>query len=391
MLIRNLRLIDGAGAVREGVDVRVRDGRFEAVGERLDGNGGPELDAGGATAIPGLIDAHTHLTLDATPRALDRAAELPHAEQAGEAARRAAALLAQGVTTARDVGGVAPVILGLRDAVASGAAAGPRILAAGAWITTPGGHGYLVGALAEGEDEVRSAARGQLDAGADLVKLMVSGGVIGAGRGPDAEQYGEAEVAAAVAVAHAEGKRVAAHAHAANSVRAALRGGVDTVEHASFVTGELLAEALERGAIFVPTFAVIDAVTGSGLFRGETLERAREVAAVHRERVAVAFRAGVPIAAGTDMGSPFTHPDAIHREIALLADLGMTNHEAIRAATQTGARALGIEDEAGTVEPGRRADLVVLDGDPLADIAATGRVRHLVQDGVLRIRDGAEA
>ena len=392
MLIRNLRLIDGAGDIRDGVDVLVRDGRFAAVGPGLDGDG-EVLDAGGATAIPGLIDAHTHLTLDATPEALDNALDLPHAEQAGAAARRAAALLGHGVTTAREVGGVAELSLGLRDAIASGAAPGPRIFTAGAWMTGRDGHGWHVGLHAEGPEEVRQAARRQLDDGADLLKLMVSGGVIGTGHGPGTEQYSEAEVAIAASMAHAEGKRVAAHAHGEPSIRNAVRGGVDTVEHASFVTAELIAEMLERGTFIVPTLAVIHFVieSASEALGEETLQRAREVAAVHRENITAAWRAGVPIAAGTDMGSPFTGPDAIHQEIALLSGIGMTNHEAIQAATLTGARAIGVEDDLGTVRPGRRADLVILDGDPLEDIAATRRIRHLLQDGEWRIRDGAEA
>ena len=111
---------------------------------------------------------------------------------------------------------------------------------------------------------------------------------------------------------------------------------------------------------------------------------------MHHANISAAWRAGVPIVAGTDMGSPFTGPDAIHEEIARLTGIGMSNHEAIQAATLQGARAIGVEDDLGTVRPGRRADLLVLDGDPLADITATRRVRHLLQDGAFRIRDGVE-
>ena len=390
MLIRNLRLLDGTGALLEGVDVRVRDGRFAEIGVALAGDE-PQLDAGGATALPGLIDAHTHLSLDATPEALEHGAERSHGYQAIDAARRARELLAAGVTTARDVGGVAPVILGLRDAIADGLTRGPRIYAAGAWLTAPEGHGWHVGALAEGEDGVRRAAREQLDAGADLLKLMVSGGVIGTGHGPNTEQFNEREVRVATLMAHAEGKTVAAHAHGEPSIRNAVLGGVDTVEHASFVTAELIEEMLERGTAIVPTLAVIRIVIAAAgeALGAETLERAHEVAVAHRENIIAAWRAGVPLAAGTDMGSPFTGPEALHDEIAQLAGLGMTAHEAIQAATLQGARVLGLDDELGTVRPGRRADLLVLDGDPLADLAATRRIRHLLQDGELRIRDGA--
>ena len=306
MLIRNLRLIDGAGDIRDGVDVRIHDGRFAEIGPGLDADG-EELDAGGATAIPGLIDAHTPLTLDATPDALDNAIDLPLAEQAGgaRAARGGAARARRHDGAARAVG-VAALSLELRDSNASGSAPGPRIFTAGAWMTGPDGHGWHVGLHAEGPDGVRQAARAQLDDGADLLKLMVSGGVIGTGHGPGAEQYNEEEVAIVTSLAHAEGKRVAAHAHGEPSIRNAVRGGVDTVEHASFVTAELIEEMLERGTFIVPTLAVIHFVieSASEALGEETLQRAREVAEVHHANISAAWRRGRPDRGGHRHGQP---------------------------------------------------------------------------------------
>lgn len=390
MLLRKLRLIDGAGAVHEGVDIRIREGRFTEIGTTLT-SGGPELDTDGCTAIPGLIDAHTHLSLDATPQAFEHAQGWAHAYQALGAARRAEELLTNGVTTARDVGGVASLIFGLRDGISDGLAAGPRIFAAGAWLTATGGHGWPIGVEADGSDEVRRAVREQLKAGSDLIKLMASGGVVGPGLGPNAVQFSEEEVAIAATEAHGAAKTVAAHAHGADSIRNAVRGGVDTIEHGSFLTPELIEEMREQGTFLVPTLAVVPLVLGHAEEAGieaHTVERGHEVAEVQRKNVAAAHRAGVSIVAGTDMGTPFTTPDTIHAEIGALAGIGLSPHEAIQAATLQGARSLGLDNDLGTVQPGRRADLLVLDGDPLADLSATRRIRHLLQDGQLRIRDG---
>jgi imidazolonepropionase-like amidohydrolase len=392
VLIRNLRLIDGTGAVLDGVDVRVREGRFVEVGAGLEGDA-TLLDAAGATAIPGLVDAHTHLSLDATTEAFEHATGRSHAYQALGAAQRAEALLAHGVTTARDVGGVAPVVFGLRDAVNDGLARGPRIFAAGHWLTATGGHGWPVGREADGPDAVRRAVREELKAGADLIKLMASGGVVGPGLGPNAVQFSEEEVRIAAAEAHGAAKTLAAHAHGVPALANAIRGGVDTVEHGSYLTEQLVAEMLERGTFLVPTLAVVQLILknaeAAGLL-GHTLERAQEVAASHRTNVAAAYRAGVPIVAGTDMGTPFTHPDTLHRELEELVAIGLPPLEAIEAGTRRGALALGLADDLGSVEPGRRADLVVLEGgaDPLADITATRRIRHVLRDGEVVVREG---
>ena len=393
MLLKNLLLIDGTGAVRPGTDVRVGDGRFTEIGESLPPGADEAVDFEGAPAIPGLIDAHTHLSLNASVDALAVAAAQPHAYQALQTAARAEALLRQGVTTARDVGGVGPdVIFGVRDAIQDGSVRGPRIVAAGRWITATGGHGWPIGVEADGPDAVRRAVREEMKAGADLIKLMASGGVVGPGLGPHAEQFTEEEVRIAAVQAHGAGLTIAAHAHGEGSIRNAVRGGVDTVEHGSYLSEALAQEMVEAGTFLVPTLFVVPNILShadAAGIQGHMAERAHQVTEAHRRNAAAAVRSGVTLVAGTDMGSPFTGVDAMHDEIAALADVGLSPVEALQAATLSAARALRREDDLGSVRVGRRADLVVLERDPLEELGATRAIRRVMKDGDWVMQNGA--
>ena len=384
MLLRNLRLIDGTGALQERVDVRIRDGRFAEIGPALTPDADETHDFDGATAIPGLIDAHTHLSLNATPHAIEDAASQSHPYQALLTANRAAALLAQGVTTARDIGGVAPVILAVRDAIREGHTRGPRIITAGHWLTVTGGHGWMIGVEADGADALRRAVRAEIKAGSDMIKVMASGGIVGPGLGPHAVQFSEEEMSVAAGEAHGSGLTIAAHAHGEESIRNAVRGGVDSVEHGSYLTEELIGEMLERGTFLTPTLAVVGFILARADDAGlppHSIESARALADTHRRNIALAYRRGIPLVAGTDMGAPFTGPDALHQEIHELVAIGMTPMEAIQAATLNAARAMQREQDLGTVRPGCRADLLVLDADPLADIGATRMIRRIIKAG----------
>ena len=391
MLLRNLRLIDGTGATHERTDIRVDKGRFLEIGPGLPARGDVSFDGEGRTAIPGLIDAHTHLSFNATPHFREDAVGQPHPYQALLTAKRAEALLAQGVTTARDVGGVAPVIFAVRDAIRQGHCRGTRIFAAGHWITATGGHGWPNGVEVDSADALRRAVRESIKAGADLVKVMASGGVIGPGLGPHAVQFSEEEIRVAAQEAHGAGLTLAAHAHGEGSIRNALLGGVDTIEHGAFLTEALAQEMRRRGAVLVPTLAVIGFILARADEAGladHSIERARELTEAHRRNVTMAHRLGVTIAAGTDMGVPFTGPDALHQELLELAAIGLSPMEAIQAATRNAAHALRLDHDLGTVEVGKRADLLVLDADPLAGLKATRAVRYLMQDGEFVVQPG---
>ena len=392
MLLRNLRVIDGLGAVHAGVDIRVQEGRFTEIGAGLVAGSDAVRDLDGLTAIPGLIDAHTHLSLNAAADAMTAAAQQPHAYQAVLTGVRAEALLHQGVTTARDVGGVGPdVIFAVRDAVNAGQIAGPRIFSAGRWITATGGHGWPIGVEADGADAVRRAVREEIKAGADLIKFMASGGVVGPGLGPEASQFTEEELRLGAVEAHGAGLTMAAHAHGEASIRAAVLGGVDTVEHGTYLTEELALAMVDRGTFLVPTLAVIAAILAHAEEAGldaHTVERAQAVTETHRRSVQRAIRLGITLVAGTDMGAPFTGPDTIHDEIALLQQAGLTPMQALQAATRHAAQALHRDDELGSVCAGLRADLVFLDGDPLADLSATREIRGVLKDGEWAVEMG---
>ncbi len=396
LTLTNARLIDGTGSQpRDNVAVTVRGGRIEGVLDNVEqvGEDGAEvIDVGGRTVLPGLINAHCHITMNAGPDpfAYTNSTNLPTLVL--HSLRRCELMLKAGITTARDLGGYEYIEMALRDAFASGDWPGPRLLCAGKVLTMTGGHGWPIGMEVDGPDAVRKGARENLKKGADCLKIMATGGVLTPGVEPGAQQLGEEEIRAAVEEAHKVGKLIATHAQGTEGIKAALRAGIDTVEHGIFLDEEAIQMMVERGVVFVPTLAAPYQIVEAGEERGipaYALEKSRRVLEAHSRSFEWAVSAGVTVAAGNDGGTPFNPSHDLVTELRLMTEHGLDTLGAIRAATLGSAKALGLSEETGTVQAGKWADLLVLEegADPLADITALSRAWMVVKRGKVVVRE----
>lgn len=402
ILFRDIRLIDGLSPIaREHVDVRIDAGMVGAIAaHRQDGEPPTDdhldvVDGAGRTLLPGLIDAHAHYTFDPAEGSLQRIAGRSDDAIARAAADHAARALGAGITTARGAGSIRNLEVALRDDIAAGRIVGPRLVVAGTAVGTIGGHGSAFGLEADGPLALAAATRAVIDGGADVVKAVASEAAMltTTGLAPGhlvhgAAELTEAELRAVVDVATERGIRVMAHAQDGTSVIRSARAGVASVEHAWLADEAAIEGLAASGAFLVPTLIVTDVNrTLPGLTPAQR-ERQDRIERRHRASTETAIRLGVPVAAGTDTGEVGVTADLLWREIALLHDHGASPMEAIQAATSGAARLLGVAHEVGTVEVGRRADLVMVDGDPLADLRRLARPRLVVQGG--RVVAGAD-
>jgi imidazolonepropionase-like amidohydrolase len=335
-------------------------------------------DYPGATILPGLIDSHVHLGFDGGPDPVARMRAQTGEQQLVLMLRNARDLLGVGVTTARDLGARSFSGLVVRDAIASGLARGPRLVTAGPPVTVTGGHCWFMGGEADSEDDLRRIVRTQHKHGADLIKVMATGGFMTRGSAPWYAQFTTEQLAVIVAEARRVDMAVAAHAHGLEGIRRAVAAGVSTIEHCSWVTetnerffDEPLAVSMaERGIVVCPTINVnapyVTELTGIKV--GENVQRMREL--------------GVRIIAGTDAGIDNTpHHQYAGGLAAMVSLLGFPPAEVIAMATTEAAAALGLGAVTGRLAPGYEADLIVVDGDPLADVAALGRLRRVMARG----------
>jgi len=366
-------VVVGDGRVLEHATVLVKGERIEKVVEKniRIPKDAQKIPMDGQVLLPGFIDSHIHICLDSSPDPMTSALTESQTMTTLKAAKAARQTLLAGITSVRDMGGKDGIDLELKQAINLGLIPGPRMQASGKLICMSGGHGWQVGLEANGVDAVRKAAREQIKAGVDIVKLMATGGVLTPDVEPGSEQLTEAELKAGVEEAHKAGRKTATHAMGTKGILNALRAGIDSVEHGVYLDEEAVSLMVEKNVPLIPTLSALFNILNKGIEAGIpafAVEKTLKVKPFHLESIRMAREAGVSIAMGTDAGTPFNiHGDNL-RELKLLVDCGFSPMDAIEAGTRIAAQVLGMENQLGTIEEGKLADLVLIEGNPLEDI-----------------------
>lgn len=398
--IRAKRLYDGTreGMIEDAVVV-IQDKKITTVGPAAETSlpaGIDVLDAGERTLMPGMIDAHVHLLLTGGARSGEESRAATENQALLTGVQNALHGLKSGLTTVRDCGDRNYLSLSLRDFIAQGDLPGPRLVCSGPVITTTAGQLWWSGIECDTEDELRRAVRTLVKHGVDFIKLMGSGGNATPGSNPEASQYEAVGFRAVVNDAHRMGKKVAAHVHGVDSIRMAIEAGVDTLEHVPFRAHG----SIEYDPALVEEMIRKDLIVSLAMpatwyrLRADEMEEARSHPEHLWEQRYETIRrmqdAGVKLVVSSDQGSTSTRIDELSLLMEFLVnDVDMAALDVLHGVTGLAAEALGIEAEVGVIEPGKRADLLVVDGDPVADIATMRRIQTVVKDGEVVMRDGA--
>lgn len=366
------------------------------------GEGPNVVDLRDSFVLPGLIDSHVHLTSQQNPNARLQAVTRDAADSAMIGAGYARLTLMAGFTTVADLGGDNDAVFALRDGIARGDVPGPRVIASGSSVSIHGGHGDVNGyrddimhllsseSVCSGPEDCMRAVRTQVRSGADIIKITATGGVLSNTAAGLAQQFTDAELAAIVEVAHRMGRQVTAHAHGVDGINAFLRAGGDSIEHGTYLDEESIRLFRREGTYLVPTLLAGDfvarvAASPTNFFTPAQTAKALEAGPKMLDMARRAHEGGVRIAFGTDTGVS-AHGDNA-QEFALLVRAGMTPLEAVQAATVVAAEHLRISDQAGTIAPGRPADIVAVEGDPLTDVTTLEHMAFVMKGGVVYRND----
>jgi len=391
-VVRCGKLLDvAAGSYRTNVDVTVKDGKFTSVA--VAGAGKPDVDLSAQTCLPGLIDVHDHLTADPEHSGY-KGLGISVPRMALTGAKNAKLTLEAGFTTVRDLGAEGYADVALRDAIEAGDVVGPRLVVSGPALGITGGHcdetllapefKFRATGVADGPWAARTKVREVVKYGADVIKVCASGGVMSKGDQPGTPQYTVEELKAIVEEAHKLGRKVAAHAHGAQSIKDSIHSGIDSIEHASFIDAEGIALAKQHGTTLVFDIYNDDYILAEGLKAGmlpESIEKEKKLGKIQRENFRKAYLGGTRLAFGTD-GGVYPHGGNA-KQFAVMVEFGMKPIEAIRAATVTAAGLVGVSDVNGVVAQGKLADLIAVEGDPLKDVRVLEKVTFVMKGGVV--------
>jgi imidazolonepropionase-like amidohydrolase len=401
-LIHAGRLIDGvSGAPRERVTVVIDGDRIRSIdsGFTVAGAGDQVIDLSSATVLPGLMDMHVHLTQEHSRRSELDSIKKSEADRAFDSVVYAERTLLAGFTTVRNLGDSFNVSIALRRAIAEGEVKGPRVFTSGRSIGTRGGHadatnsfGPFLGSddprlntVCNSADSCREAVRKRYQDGADSIKITATGGVLSIAKSGTAPQFTDEELQAVIATAHDYGMKVAAHAHGNEGMLRAVRAGIDSIEHGTFMDDETIRLMKEKGTHYVPTISagrwVYEKAQDPDYFNALVRPKALEVGPQIQETFAKAWKAGLTIMFGTDCGVCAHGTNA--KEFSYMTEAGMPVVDAIRSATIIPARYLGIDDNLGSVEAGKLADIIAVPGDPIADVHVLERVSFVMKEGVI--------
>jgi imidazolonepropionase-like amidohydrolase len=396
-------VLDGTGSPPAGADVAVEGEWIVEIGSGLDGD--DVVDVSGSTVLPGLFDTHVHVMFGHVD--MWRFLQTPFSYRFYDAIRNMEATLAAGITTVRDAGGAD---LGVKQAVEDGLVRGPRLQISLTMLSQTGGHGDgwlpsggtaelfpdypgMPSQIVDGVDEARRKIRELARNGADVIKIATSGGVLSPRDAPDQPGFSVEEIEVMVAEARAAGLWVMSHAQAATGIKNAVRAGVRSIEHGIYLDDEAIALMLEHGAYLVPTLVaptgVLRAAEAGAPIPENVLVKSAEVIEAHRDSFRRAVEAGVKIAMGTD--SAVTPHGENLRELELMAACGMPAPDVLVAATRTAAELMGLDRELGTLEVGKRADLVAVAGDPYDFADLRERIERVYQNGRLVAGGAAQA